>query len=95
MKQNSERTRFVELCRERQTKTRTGENLRNLRAKKPQMHQNKSNPARCPVNSYLTYRAHRPAEMLANESPLYLAINVEVPKSEGQQWFKCSPIGVN
>ena len=36
LKQNSEGARFVELCRERQTKTRTGENryLRNLRAKK-------------------------------------------------------------
>ena len=56
--------------------------------KKPQMYKNKSNPARCPVNSYLTRRAHRPAEMLANESPLYLAINIEVPKSEGQQWRK-------
>ena len=33
--------------------------------------------------------------MLANEFPFYLPINVEVPKSEGQQWFKCSPIGVN
>ena len=59
------------------------------------MNSNESNPARCPVNRYLTYRAHRPAEMLANESPFYLAINIEVPKSEGQQWFKCFPISVN
>ena len=33
LKRDSEGTRFVELCRERQTKTRTGENLGNLRAK--------------------------------------------------------------
>ena len=95
LKQNSVGTRFVELCRERQTKTRTGENLRNLQAKKPQMNENKSNPACCPVNSYLTYRAHRPAEMLANEFPFYWAINIEVPRSQVQQWLKCSPIGVN
>ena len=94
MKRDSEGTRFVELCRERQTKTRTGENLRNLRAKKPQMYENKSNPDRCPVNSYLAYRAHRPAEMLADESPFYLTVNIEVPKNE-QQWYKCSPLGIN
>ena len=49
------------------------------------MNSNKSNPARCPVNSYLTYRVHRPAEMLANESPFYLAINNEVLKLQRLQ----------
>ena len=95
LKQDSEGTRFIEFCRERQTKTRTGENPRNLRSKKPQMYENKSNPDRCPINSYLAYRARRPAGMLADESPFYLAVNIEVPKSEEQQWYKCSPLGVN
>lgn len=95
LKRDSEGVRFVELCREKQTKTRTGENLRSLRAKKPQMYENKSNPGRCPVNSYLAYRAHRPAKMLAEDSPFYLAVNTEVPKNEGQQWYKCSSLGVN
>ncbi len=87
LKQDSEGTRFIEFCRERQTKTRTGENPRNLRSKKPQMYENKSNPDRCPINSYLAYRARRPAGMLADESPFYLAVNIEVPKSEEQQWY--------
>ncbi len=59
------------------------------------MYENKSNPDRCPINSYLAYRARRPARMLADESPFYLAVNIEVPKSEEQQWYKCSPLGVN
>ena len=37
LKTDSEGNRFVEFSKERQTKTRTGENPRNLREKKPQM----------------------------------------------------------
>ena len=59
------------------------------------MYENKNNPDHCPVNSYLAYRAHRPAEMLAHESPFYLSVNIEVSKHEGQQWYKCSPLGAN
>jgi hypothetical protein len=94
LKRDSQGTRFLAVSRERQTKTRTGENLRNLRAKKPQMYENKSNPDRCPVNSYLAYRKHRPVEMLADASPFYLAVNIEAPK-QGQLWYKCSFLGVN
>ena len=75
-------------------KTRTGENPRNIREKKPQMFENKSNADRCPVNTYLAYKVHRPAAMMSDESPFYLAVNNERPKP-GQMWFKCSPLGIN
>ena len=94
LKTDSEGNRFVEFSKERQTKMRTGENARNLREKKPQMYENKNNPDRCPINTYLAYKNHRPADMMTDESPFYLAVNIESPKP-GQKWFKCSPLGVN
>ena len=94
LKKDSSGLRFLEFTTERQTKTRTGENPRNLRETKPQMYEDKINPNRCPVNAYLAYKEHRPAEMLTDGSPFYLAVNKEAPK-HGQQWYKCSPLGVN
>ena len=94
LKTGSEGNRFAEFSKERQTKTRTGENPRNLRKEKPQMYENKNNPDRCPINTYLAYKNHRPADMMTDESPFYLAVNIESPKP-GQKWFKCSPLGVN
>ena len=49
---DSEGNHFVEFSQERQTKTRTGGNPRNLRDKKPQMYENKNNPDRCPINTW-------------------------------------------
>ena len=61
--------------------------------KKPKMYEDKSNADRCPVNTYLAYKEHRPTSMMTDESPFYLAVNNENPKP-GQMWFKCSPLGV-
>ena len=94
LKTDSEGNCFIEFNKERQAKTRTGENPRNIREKKPQMYENKSNANRCPVNAYLAYKDHRPAAMMSDESPFYLAVNNERPKP-GQMWFKCSPLGIN
>ena len=94
LKTDSEGNCFIEFNIERQTKTRTGENPRNIREKKPKMYEDKSNADRCPVNTYLAYKEHRPTSMMTDESPFYLAVNNENPKP-GQMWFKCSPPGVN
>lgn len=94
LKTDSEGNCFIEFNIERQTKTRTGENPRNIREKKPKMYEDKSNADRCPVNTYLAYKEHRPTSMMTDESPFYLAVNNENPKP-GQMWFKCSPLGVN
>ena len=51
LKTDSEGNRFVEFSQERQTKTRTGENPRNVREKKPQMYENKNNADRCPIDT--------------------------------------------
>ena len=94
LKTDSEGNCFFEFSQERQTKTRTGENPRNVREKKPQMYENKNNSGCCPIKTYLAYKNHRPANMMTDESPSYLAVNIESPKP-GQKWFKCSPLGVN
>ena len=32
--------------------------------------------------------------MMADDCPIYLAVNTEVPKA-GKKWFKAAPLGVN
>jgi len=82
----------VKFSTERQT--RTGENPKNVRESKPKMFENRDNPERCPVTTYLAYKQQRPSEMMDDNSPFYLAINTEVPKA-GKKWFKASLLGVN
>ena len=48
LKTDSEGNRLIEFNIERQTKTRTGENPRNIREKKPKMYGDESNADRCP-----------------------------------------------
>ena len=90
LKTDSEGNCFIEFNIERQTKTHTGENPRNIREKKPKMYEDKSNADRCSNNTYLAYKEHRPKSMMSDKSPFYLAVNNENPKP-GQMWFKCSP----
>ena len=94
LKTNADRLRYVAFSTERQTKTRTGENVKNVREIKPKMFENIDNPERCPVITYLAYKQQRSPEMMDDNSPFYLAINTEIPKA-GKKWFKASPLGVN
>ena len=94
LKTNADGLRYVKFSTERQTKTRTGENTRNVRESKPKMFENLDNNDRCHVTVYLAYEQHRPPEMMADDSPFYLAVNTEVSKA-GKKWFKAAPLGVN
>ena len=58
------------------------------------MFENLDNNDRCSVTAYLACKQHRPPEMMADDSPFYLAVNTEVPKA-GKKWFKAAPLGVN
>jgi hypothetical protein len=86
--------RYVQFSTERQTKTRTGKSPRDVRETKPKMFENPDNIERRPVTAFLYYQEHRPAQMLNDDSPFYLAINTEIPKA-GKSWYKNSPLGVN
>ena len=74
LKTDSEGNRFIEFSIERQTKTCTGENPRNIREKKPNMYKEKSDADGCPVSTYLAYKEHRPTSMMTDESPILLLI---------------------
>ena len=94
LKVDAQGVRYVEFSTEPQTKTRTGENPRNIRETRPKMFENPDNIERCPVTAFLSYKDKRPPEMLNVNSPFYLAINTESPKA-GKCWYKNAPLGVN
>lgn len=80
---------------ERQTKTRTGAEPRNVRAVKPKAFSfANGSPDRDPVFVYKVYSEKRPSSMKDSDSPFYLGINYTKNPTE-IPWFKASPMGVN
>ena len=79
---NADGLRYVKFYIERQTKTRSGENPKNVRYTKPKMFEIPKHRERCPVTSYLAYKEKRPESMMRDDFPFYLATNTEVPKEE-------------
>lgn len=88
-----EAIQFLEFT-ERQTKTRTGENRRNIRPVKPRMYENK-NKERCPVQLYKAFAQRRPEDCNDSDYPFYLAVNNVKERNETQAWFKRTAVGVN
>lgn len=81
---------------ERQTKTRTGENPRDVRKVKPKMWSNSENVSRCPVAVYKQYCLLRPSDFCNPDDPFYLATHTnQMSMKPTDQWFKRQPIGVN
>ena len=78
---------------ERETKTRSGNDPRNVRAIAPKMFAVPNNE-KCPVKAYKVYAEKRPAEMKTDDAPFYLAVN-NVKSGSGKPWFKKSLVGVN
>jgi hypothetical protein len=72
LKVDAEGVRYVQFSTERQTKTRTGENPRDVRETKPKMFENPDNIERCPVTAFLYYQEHRRCQMLNDDSPFYI-----------------------
>ena len=56
------------------------------------MFENLDNNDRCSVTAYLAYKQHRPPEMMADDSPFYLAIKAEVPRA-GKEMVQGSSTG--
>ena len=81
---------------ERQTKTRTGEDARNVRDSKPRAYETPANKSRCPVEIYKEYRNRRPRGFCNSTDPFYLAVvtNKENPRND-DQWFLRGPVGKN
>ena len=80
---------------ERQTKIRTGEDLRNTRESKPRMYEIPSSE-HCPVKMYNAYKSKRPADFNEADKPFYLAAATKVnAPDDKQQWFVRCPVGRN
>ena len=68
---------------ERETKTPSGNDPRNVRAIAPKIIVVPNNE-KCPVKAYKVYA----------DAPFYLAVN-NVKSGSGKPWFKKAPVGVN
>ena len=80
---------------ERQTKTRTGAEPRNVRAVKPKAYSlANGSPDRDRVFVCKVYSEKRPSSMTESDSPFYLGINHTKNPTE-KPWFKASAMGVN
>jgi site-specific recombinase XerD len=95
LKQTADGEEFLEF-NERQTKTRTGSDCRDVRKIMPKMFATDGSE-RDPVVVYKLYSRKRPDKMNEDESPFYLAVNNTVKKEslETKEWFKAAPVGVN
>ena len=76
---------------ERQAKTRTGENPRDVCPVKPRMYENKLDKERCPVQLYKEFARKRPKDCNTAESPFYVAVNNVKERNETQAWVKVAP----
>ncbi|KAK3099255.1 hypothetical protein FSP39_001710 [Pinctada imbricata] len=81
---------------ERTTKTRTGDDLRNVRPCPPRMYATPDNPSRCPVALYMLYSSKRPEGYSNPDDPFYLAAvtNNKNPTIR-ERWFVKAPVGKN
>lgn len=79
---------------ERQTKTRTGVDIRNVRPEKPRMYA--TGTERCPIEVYKAYDSLRPANFSRPADPFYLGVNTTNKNpSLNETWFLRAPVGKN
>ena len=72
---------------ERQTKTRTGADVRSTRDKGPRMYEMKNN-YHCLIKMYKAYKGKRPTDYNQEDEPFYLAPVTNKFKPNGNaQWF--------
>ena len=83
---------YLEL-NEKQTKTRTGENVSDTRKVKPKIFSNKT--ARDPIAVYKKYAEMRPTNYNFAEAPFYLAPRTIPVSNDSDQWFLRQRIGMN
>ncbi|XP_061174899.1 uncharacterized protein KIAA1958 homolog [Saccostrea echinata] len=91
LKVSSDGTEYLEY-NERQTKTRTGDNIVDIRQVKPKMFS--SGDIRDPVQSYKLYSAKRPLGFSSDEDPFYLSkrtIPLDDPRSN--KWYLKQKVG--
>ena len=93
LKASADGVEFLEYT-ERQTKTRTGTEPKDIHAVKPNMFSVLGSD-RDPVQAYHLYVSKRPEQMNSDDSPFYLAINYTRVANSSKPWFKAVPMGSN
>ena len=79
---------------ERQTKTRTGAEPKDIRVVKQKMF-SVPDSDRDPVQAYHLYASKRPEQMKSDDSPFYLAANYTRVANSSKPSFKAAPMGFN
>ena len=88
---DSDWSRYLEL-NERQTKTRTGEKISDVREVSPKMYECPGD--RNPVALYELYASKRPTGMRDPSDPFYIATRtIPLTGTEGEQWFVRQRVG--
>ncbi|XP_045163862.2 uncharacterized protein LOC123528196 [Mercenaria mercenaria] len=94
LKEDENGNEYLEFT-ERQTKTRTGENPRDVRTVRPKIWCNVANPERCPVQIYKLYAKKRPSGYSEPTHPFYIASTTKPLPCDEDTWFKRNPVGIN
>lgn len=91
MHTTSDSTRYLEL-NERQTKTRTGENISDVREVSPRMYECAGE--RNPLQYYEAYMSRRPAGFSNPEDPFYLSVRtISLEDYRSEKWFLMQKVG--
>lgn len=85
---------YLTLKKERQTKTRQGNDPSNTKKIKTKAWA-KSDKNRCPVNAFRIYCSKRPEKMKKVDSEFYLTVNHISERQDYHAWFKETPMGIN
>jgi len=95
LKETADGKEYLEF-NERQTKTRTSSDCRDIRAMPPKMFAIDGSD-KDPIVVYKLYAQKRPEKMNEDDSPFYLAVNnnLKVESLQTKEWFKVGPVGIN
>ena len=95
LKETADSKEYLEF-NERQTKTRTGSDCRDIRAMAPKMFATDGSE-KDPIVVYKLYAQKRPEKMNEDDSPFYLAVNnnLKAESLQTKEWFKAGPVGIN
>ena len=92
LKTGSDGIQYLEL-QERQTKTRTGVDINDVREVTPKMFATPDDPDRCPVAMYKIYQMMRPHDFCAPDHPFYIAPRTTSQKHISNTWFMKMTLG--
>ena len=92
LKTGSDGIEYLDL-QERQTKTRTGTNISDVREITPKMYATPEDKERCPIELYKLYASKRPLDFCQPDHPFYIACRTSSQKIDNENWFMKMTLG--